>query len=146
MPYLPTTVPGPKIDEVNAPFWEHCRAERLTFQQCSECSHLIHPPLPVCPHCQSVNRQWREAPPEGVVFSFVWVHTAAHDSVSGHLPYNVALVEFPALPGVRLVSNVVNVTHGQTDGPLAIGDRLALVWEPGENDQMLPRFRKVAQS
>lgn len=138
MPYLPTSVPGPKIDDVNAPFWEHCRAQRLTFQQCGGCAHLIHPPLPVCPRCQSVERQWREAPPAAVVFSLVWVHTAAHDSVANEIPYNVALVEFPALPGVRLVSNVVNVEPGQ----LAIGDRLILLWEEGEGGQWLPRFRK----
>ena len=103
------------------------------------CAHLIHPPLPVCPRCQSVERQWAPAPREAVVFSFVWVHTAAHDSVADVLPYNVALVEFPALPGVRLVSNVVNVKHGD----LAIADRLALVWEEGEAGQWLPRFCKV---
>ncbi len=140
MPYLPTSVPGPKIDDVNAPFWEHCRAQRLTFQQCAGCSHLIHPPLPVCPRCQSVERQWREAPYTALVFSFVWVHTAAHDSVVAALPYNVVLVEFPALAGVRLVSNVVNVSPGQ----LAIGDRLTLLWEEGDGGQWLPRFRKEA--
>lgn len=138
MPYLPTSVPGPKIDDVNAPFWEHCRAKRLTFQQCAACAHLIHPPLPVCPRCQSVERQWPEAPGEALVFSLVWVHTAAHDSVADVLPYNVVLVEFPALPGVRLVSNVIDGKRGE----LAIGDRLMLAWEEGEAGQSLPRFRK----
>lgn len=142
MPYLPITVPGPKIDEVNAPFWENCRARRLAFQQCGDCSHLIHPPLPVCPRCQSVNRQWKHAPHEATVYSFVWVHTAAHDSVADCLPYNVALVEFPDMPGVRLVTNVVNAQIGQ----LAFGDRVTIEWEPGGDDQMLPRFRKLEKS
>ena len=140
MPYLPVTVPGPKIDDVNAPFWAHCKERQLRFQACSACAHLIHPPLPACPRCQSFEREWREAPSEAVVFSFVWVHTAAHDSVAGVLPYNVVLVEFPALAGVRLVSNVVNVKPGE----LAIGDALALEWEEGESGQWLPRFRKPA--
>lgn len=139
MPYLPVTVPGPKIDEVNSPFWENCRNHRLTFQKCGDCGHRVHPPLPVCPRCQSLNRLWPEAPAEAIVFSFTWIHTAAHDSVADCLPYNAALVEFPALPGVRLVTNVINVKPGG----LAIGDRVNLVWEDGEDDQPLPRFRKV---
>ncbi len=139
MPYLPITVPGPHIDDVNAPFWEHCNAQRLMFQQCGDCLRLVHPPLPICPHCQSLTRQWLEAPAEAVVYSFTWAHTPAHESVRSSLPYNVALVEFPALPGVRFVSNVINAEHGQ----LAIGDRLVLEWEPGGNEQLLPRFRKI---
>jgi len=137
-PYLPVTTPGPRIDEVNEPYWAHCNAHRLCFQKCADCGHLVHPPLPVCPACQSCKRDWQEAPQVGEVYSFVWVHTAAHDSVAQSLPYNVALVRFPDLPGVRLVSNVVNVPQGE----LAIGDRVTLVWEDGENGQQVPRFRK----
>jgi uncharacterized OB-fold protein len=58
--------------------------------------------------------------------------------VADVLPYNVVLVEFPELPGVRLISNVVNASEQS----LAIGDELELIWETGENDQLLPRFRK----
>lgn len=142
MPYLPVTVPGPKIDETNAPFWDNCRNHRLTFQQCADCGHHVHPPLPVCPRCQSLDRQWPEAPSEATVFSFTWIHTAAHDSVADSLPYNAALVEFPDLPGVRLVTNVINVKPGE----LGFGDRLSLIWEDGENDQPLPRFRKLKEA
>ena len=53
------------------------------------------------------------------MYSFVLVHTAAHESVVGTLPYNVVLVEFPALPGVRLISNVIDANPGE----LAIGDK-----------------------
>jgi len=139
MPYLPPTVPGPVINEINAPFWESCRQHRLSFQECGNCRRVVHPPLPVCPECQSRERQWREVRGEGVVFSFTWAHTAAHESVRESLPYNIVLVEFPELPGVRLVSNVVNVRPGE----LAIGDRLALLWETDAAGQSVPRFRKV---
>ena len=138
MSYLPVTVPGPRIDEVNVDFWEHCNNRTLCFQQCLDCTRLIHPPLSVCPSCQSVNRGWKRSPERAKVFSFVWAHTAAHPSVADALPYNVVLVEFPELPGVRLISNVVNASEQS----LAIGDELELIWETGENDQLLPRFRK----
>jgi uncharacterized OB-fold protein len=72
------------------------------------------------------------------VFSFTWVHTAAHESVAQSLPYNVAVVEFPALPGVRLISNVMGVGPGE----LAVGDALSLAWDPAGEAMFLPRFRR----
>ncbi len=136
MSYLST--PAPAFDEISAPFWAHCAERRLCFQSCGDCGHLAHPPIPICPHCRSLNRQWRSAPDAASVFSFVWVHTAAHASVRDRLPYNVVLVEFPELPGIRLVSNVIDVQRGE----LAIGDALTLAWEEGGDGQMLPRFRR----
>jgi len=139
MSYLPQTVPGPKIDEVNAPFWDKCNSQHLCFQQCTDCQHLVHPPLPVCPACQSVNRTWKKAPLRGRVYSFTWVHTAAHNSVSESLPYNVVLIDFPQMLGVRLVSNVINALQNN----LTIGDEVELIWECVEHDQKIPRFKKI---
>jgi len=137
MPYLPTTMPPLQQTATSAPFWEHCAQRRLMFQCCGDCGRLVHPPLPVCPRCHSLNRQWREAPQAGRVFSFTWIHTAAHDAVADALPYNVALVEFPDMPGVRLVSNVVDAERGR----LKIGDAVTLHWDEGVDGQWLPRFR-----
>jgi len=129
-------LPEPNADD--APFWANCAARRLTFQQCAACGRVTHPPIGVCPACQSFDRTWVDAPAEGRVFSFTWVHTAAHESVAEALPYNVVVVEFPALPGVRLISNVVDVVPGA----LAIGDALTLAWETVGDGVSLPRFRK----
>jgi uncharacterized OB-fold protein len=74
------------------------------------------------------------------VYSFTWIHTAAHPSLAEALPYNVVVVEFPELPGVRLVSNVVDVERGK----LAVGDRLSLIWESARDGVFLPRFRKAS--
>ena len=125
----------------DAPFWESCARRVLKFQKCRACGTLTHPPIGVCPHCQSIERDWFEAPPVARVYSFTWIHTAAHDAVGDRLPYNVAVVEFPELPGVRLISNVVDVKPGE----LAIGDLIALVWEPFGEAGALPRFRKGAK-
>jgi uncharacterized OB-fold protein len=138
MPYLPETMPPPETTATSEPFWRHCAQRRLTFQCCGDCGQLVHPPLPVCPRCQSLNRMWRDAPAEATVFSFTWIHTAAHDAVAGSLPYNVVLVEFPMLPGVRLISNVLDAACGE----LTIGDPLTLCWEKTAGDLWLPRFRK----
>jgi uncharacterized OB-fold protein len=128
--------PQPNADD--APYWENCAQRRLTFQKCAGCDLVTHPPIGVCPRCQSFERVWIDAPAPARVFSFTWIHTAAHDSVAQSLPYNVAVVEFADLPGVRLITNVVDATPGE----LSIGDPVSLVWEEIPEGMFLPRFRK----
>jgi uncharacterized OB-fold protein len=125
--------PRPNVED--APFWEHCAERRLTFQKCRDCGMLAHPPIGVCPRCQSTSRVWAE-PAVARVYSFTWIHTAADDSVAQALPYNVAVVEFPELPGVRLVTNVMDAKLGE----LAIGDAVTLAWDPIDDGMFLPRF------
>jgi uncharacterized OB-fold protein len=129
-------LPEPNADD--APFWAHCAQRRLAFQTCAACGRVTHPPIGVCPACQSFERTWIDAPADARVFSFTWVHTAAHESVAGALPYNVVVVEFGGLPDVRLISNVLDVAHGD----IRIGDELALAWEAVGDAMWLPRFRK----
>jgi uncharacterized OB-fold protein len=127
--------PAPNADD--APFWQRCAARTLCFQSCNACGTVTHPPINVCPHCQSFDRGWVEAPAAARVFSFTWIHTASHDAIKRPLPYNVAVIEFPELPGVRLISNVIDAAQGQ----LRIGDRVELVWETIGEHLALPRFR-----
>ena len=129
--------PQPIADD--ASFWANCAARRLTFQRCRACGRVTHPPIGVCPACQSLEQEWIDAPEDARVFSFTWIHTSAHESVAQSLPYNVAVVDFPRLPGVRLITNVVNVRPGE----LAIGDRVSLAWENAGDEVLLPRFRKM---
>lgn len=128
--------PTPNADDT--PFWESCARRRLAFQRCLACRKVTHPPIGVCPACQSMEREWVAAPQRACVFSFTWIHTAAHESVAGRLPYNVTVVEFPDMPGVRLVTNVVEVKPGE----LKVGDSVVLVWEESGQAGPLPRFRK----
>jgi uncharacterized protein len=142
MTYLPQDIPGPQPNDEDGPFWANCNQRRLTFQCCCDCNTVIHPPLPICPACQSRDRTWIEAPSTARVFTFTWARTAAHESVRPVLPYNIAVVEFPDLPGVRLVTNVIDAAPES----LAIGEIVALVWEDGPGGQRLPRFSKARAS
>ncbi len=138
MNYLPDTVPAPQPSEDSAPFWAWCDRQRLMFQCCEDCGHCVHPPLGACPRCQSLRRGWVEAPREGRVFTFTWVHTAAHDSVADALPYNVVVIEFSALPGIRLVSNVIDPDKDS----LRIGQAVTLAWEAIGDSHYVPRFKR----
>jgi len=136
MSYLPAVSFSPEPNDDDRAFWEHCNDQRLCFQGCAQCAAVVHPPLAVCPGCGGMEPRWIEAPDAARVYSFTWAHGVADDSVRGHTPYNVVLVEFEGLPGVRLVSNVIDATPET----LRIGVPLRLVWEPGRAGQLLPRF------
>ncbi len=138
MSYLGGHDVAPRPNADDAPFWENCAQRRLTFQKCRDCGTPTHPPIGVCPHCQSMARDWTEAPANARVYSFTWIHTAADDAVAQSLPYNVAVVEFPGLPGVRLVTNVVDVRPGE----LSIGDSVTLAWDAIDCAMFLPRYRR----
>jgi len=138
MAYLSTDLPMPEPSPEARPFWEYCRQKRLMFQRCGDCGQAVHPPSALCPACQSGHRTWVAAPTEARVFTYTIVHHAADDSVAGAVPYNVAVVEFPGLDGVRLVSNVIDATAGA----IHVGMALRLVWEAGPNRQWLPRFAR----
>ena len=140
MSYFEDRDVAPDPNDDDEAYWANCAQRRLTFQQCGACKAVTHPPISVCPQCQSLDRGWIEAPTEATVFSFTWIHSAAHDSVTRSLPYNVVVVEFPSLPSVRLISNVVDAEPTS----LHIGDALTMVWEDIGGGMLLPRFRLAA--
>jgi len=142
MAYLPDAVPSPEPTLDDRAFWEYCDKQELRFQRCTRCGRVRHPPAPACPHCQSFDSDWVEAPDEAELFSFTVVRHAAHPAVSPALPYNVAIVLFRSLDNVRLVSNVVDAAPED----LRIGMRLALVWERAGNGRSIPRFRRTREA
>ena len=121
------TPPLPTADD--APFWQACRERRLVFQVCDACAAARHPPGPRCPACVSAAFHWQE--PSGV--SRLWSWTVA----SGPEPFVIALVVFDAMPGVRLISNILDADPSV----LVIGQELALEWQAHPEAGFLPRFR-----
>lgn len=140
MAYLPDGLPAPEPTMDDAPFWHAVAERRLAFQQCADCGRVRHPPTPICGRCRSSALRWAEAPSHAVLFTYTVVHYAAHPAVGAAVPYNVAVVEFPELDGVRLISNLVDVAPGD----LGIGMALELVWERA-GEGWLPRFRAARE-
>jgi len=135
-------MPPVRPDMADAEFWRHCNARRLCFQRCLACRRFTHPPSVTCPFCRSPEREWVEAPPSATLFSFTFIHYAAHDSVRASLPYNVAVVAFPECGNVRLVTNVIDAAPGD----LTIGMTVFLAWECHAEGQLLPRFRLAPEA
>lgn len=135
--YLPPDLAQePAMDE--KAFWVHCTSRRLMFQRCGECGLHRHPPIPICPACRSNSIAWTEAPAEGEVFSYTIVHHPSHPAMAACVPYNVAIIVFPQLDNVRLISNVVDAPPEQ----MAVGMKVKLHWEGPVDGTWLPRFRR----
>ena len=139
--YLPPDlVPEPSMDE--RVFWAHCVQRRLAFQRCGACSMHRHPPMAICPACQSAHVEWTEAPEVGIVYSYTIVHHPSHPAMRARVPYNVAVISFAGLDEVRLISNVVDAKPEQ----MAIGLRVELQWEGPVGGFWLPRFRRTKEA
>jgi uncharacterized OB-fold protein len=135
--YLPDLggIAAPQLPE-HVRFWEFCARRELRFQRCGACKRWRHPPAPVCPHCGSPECTWELAPPRAELFSYTVVHHASTPALRDHVPYNVAIVAFPDLIDIRIVSNVIDARPDQ----LRIGMSLKLVWQEQAPGRMLPLF------
>lgn len=139
-PYLPPLdIAQPYLPEHQA-FWAHCQRRELRFQRCDSCEAWRHPPAPVCPECGSAACRWDLAPQRAELFSYTVVHHPSAPALRQTVPYNVAIVAFPELGDIRVVSNVIDAAPGE----MRIGMPLQLVWQDNGAGTLLPLFRKEA--
>ncbi len=130
-PPIPTPLPNPD----NAGFWEGCRRGELRLQRCRDCGAHRHHPRPMCPACQSFAYDWVRSSGRGTIYSFTIAHRPTLPAFEERLPYNVIVVELEE--GVFIVSNLV-------DGPPEIGLRVAVVFEPLNDEIVLPKFKRLS--
>ena len=126
--------PLPVIDAVNRPFWDLAREEKLAVQRCTACGDRHFPPGPVCPACLSAKQEWDVVSGIGTLLSWVTFHRAYWDGFVADLPYDVCLVQLDE--GPILVSNLV----GTGGAPVAVGDRVRVVFERVTDEITLPKL------
>lgn len=56
MPYLPMPLPLPYGESKG--FWAGCKRHELLIERCMDYHAYRHPPIPVCPECQSWKKEW----------------------------------------------------------------------------------------
>ena len=122
-------------------FWRHCANRELRFQRCDNCGAWRHPPGPLCAACRSPRSRWDLAADDAELFSYTIVHHAATAALKQAVPYNVAIVAFPSLGHLRIVSNVIDAAPHE----LRIGMPLELAWQQAEKERQLPVFRKAVR-
>ena len=107
--YLPAEIAVSFPDRFSAEYWSRTERGELAFQRCAQCKTFRHPPGPLCGSCGSYEQEWFPVAGTGTVYSYTIVTHAVHPALEDSVPFNVALVEFPDAPGVRLVTNVVGI-------------------------------------
>ena len=132
----PTTHFHLAMDRWSEPFWTAAAEHRLEIARCPSCQRFRMPPSPFCASCQASGQEWVPVSGAGRVYSFTLITNPPFAEAADHLPYAPALVELDDAPGVRLVSAII-------DAPLdriAIGSRVALVWQDLPGVASIPRF------
>jgi uncharacterized OB-fold protein len=126
--------PLPTPTRESQPYWDGLRERRLMLQHCATCGKVRHYPRPVCPHCFSMESEWREAPLGGTIHSWTVCHHPFNFFFKQTAPYIVALVDMDA--GVRVNAQLRDVAEGD----LKIGARVQLAFEPATPEITLPYF------
>jgi uncharacterized OB-fold protein len=103
--------PLPLTDALTEPFWAGARDGKLVIQRCRRCGLYIHLPRPVCRRCQSMELSHEEVSGRGTVYSFTETHKAFHPFFVDRVPYLVAVIDLEEQPGLRLLSNLVEIAE-----------------------------------
>lgn len=126
--------PRPAINLDNAFFFESLTERgELSIQQCSDCEELRHPPVPMCPDCNSTHWAPKAMKPRGIVHSYVVLY---HPIVPPFEPgYVVAVIELEQ--GPRVVMNLEGVERED----VKIGMPVDITIERMDADLVLPVAR-----
>ena len=108
--------------------WEGADEGWLMLHACRACGELCHPPLPMCPHCQSVDWDRRQVSGEAELHSWL---VSVHPGEASPEPRTVIVVRLAE--GVNFVSNLI----GAETSALYEGMALELCFAPS-GDLVLP--------
>lgn len=106
--YLPE-LPAPVLaePELERPYWDATRENRLVVQRCGACQSWQWGPEWICHNCLSPDMRWSEVPPRGRIYSYERIWHPVHPALKGHTPYLAVLVELPEADNVRMIGNLL---------------------------------------
>ena len=126
----------PMITDDNAFFWRAGEQGRLRFMRCPSCRHYIHPPMPICPRCQSREMCAETVSGNATVLTYTINRQAWERGLEQ--PYVIAIVGLDEQEGLRLTTNIVNCAIED----VVIGLRVQVVFDHRE-DVWLPLFEPL---
>jgi len=126
--------PMPTPTRESQPYWDGMREGRFMLQHCASCGKVRHYPRPVCPHCFSMESEFKEAPLGGTIHAWTVCHHPFNFFFKAEAPYIVALVDMDG--GVRVNAPL----RGVDAANLEIGRRVLMQFEPVNKDVTLPFF------
>ena len=94
-------------------------------------------PGDLCSHCGSTALEWTLLLGRGKVTTWTVIIHPVHPAAVARVPYIVAEIELDEQPGLRMISNLVEVEPDQVDFDLPV----SVVFEDHPAGQKLPVFR-----
>lgn len=134
--------PMPSPDDVSRFYWDAAAENRLVLQRCRSCTKLQYPPEVCCVHCQAEDFELAETTGRGVIYSYAVVDRPLHAGFVDRLPYVVVFVELDDQPGLRILTNLVDVPPGRR---LSCGMPVEVVFE-NRGTVTLPQFRLAGEA
>ena len=132
--------PLPLPNELTSAFWEGSANGQLVMQSCNACGHLQHPPEPVCSACLSFDLGSAAVSGKGTVYTYCIATQAFHPWFADKLPFVIAVVELDEQPGLKMITNIVDVDPES----VRVGDRVEVTFTQLGEDFKLPVFRPIA--
>ena len=99
----PIPVPDPETEF----YWSGLAEKELRILRCEQCRHYIHYPLACCPACHSFDVAPEVVSGRATLYSFTDVQMGFVEGIEP--PYVVGLVDLVEQPGLRVLSNIVDV-------------------------------------
>lgn len=128
---MPRPQPLPSRD--SAFFWEGAEQGRLMGQRCASCKLFRHPPRPMCPRCQSLEREEVELSGRGTIYAFI--HPVHPMIPMFDYPLTCVLVDLEE--GIRLFSNLYECEQDAVE----IGMPVEVFFVPTAGGKRVPVFR-----
>lgn len=100
--------------------FEGLKAGSIRFPLCSACHRFHWYPMPRCPHCRHSPWQWQAVEGPATVYSWTVVRHAFSRELQGRVPYVVALLCFDDAPGVRFVTELIDVEPARVSIGMAV--------------------------
>lgn len=126
--------PLPMLTDANRFFWTSGADGRLRFMRCSACQNYIHPPVPVCDKCLSMEQEVVAVSGRAMLAAVTVNHQMWIPTIEP--PYVVGIVEIEEQSSVRLTTNIIHCAESD----LKIGMPLEVEFEECE-DVFLPMFK-----
>lgn len=133
-------LPVPVPDAVSAFYWDAAKEGRLTVQGFEGTDILQHPPSPVpeVPGAVDAKPVAVTVSGRGTLFAFTILHQPFHPGFSDAVPLVIGLTELDDAPGVRILTNIVEVEPYE----LRCGLQVEVVFEHRDGFA-LPQFRPI---
>lgn len=122
-------------DRETGPFFAAAAEGRLSIKVCHACECGIHPPVPHCPYCGSVDTGWREVSGRGTLHAWTTVTHQVHPDFP--TPYTIIVVQLDDLAEIRLVGRLEGEPELRADLPMQT------CFERMAEDVVLPNWRLV---